>query len=186
MSLSSRSQLATQTPDVTSARSWSSPNPWPWSSSSSPSAGSHFTSSTASPFSALPVRTQRSSCTPQSPSPTATRPSTPSFTLSALRNSARPSGKSGNCTCSVRIRLLGSLREAAREDGVMTRGCSRTTTTMMCDPRPLIRLLRNFRASLRRPAERNRCCFHAQRIPSQKWASKDVGKDKWGVNSTVD
>lgn len=144
-----RSPPATQTPAATLARSWNSPSRSPWFCSSLLSAGSHFTSSTASRSFARTTASRSFWSTSPSSSLMATRLSTPLFTLSASRSSARPLGKSGNCTCSARIPGLGSLKGGVREDWVMSGGSgSKTTTTTMCDLWQLAGLYRNCCVSL--------------------------------------
>lgn len=145
----SRSPPATQTPAATLVRSWNWPSRSPWFCSSLLSAGSHFTSSTASRSFARTTASRSFWSTLPSSSLTATRPSTQLFTPSASRSSAQPLGKSGNCTCSARIPGLGSLKGGVREDWVMSGGSgSRTTTMMMCDLWQLAGLYRNCCVSL--------------------------------------
>lgn len=121
----------------------------------------------------------------------ATRQSTPSFTLSASTNSAQRSGKSGNCMCSVRILLVGFLKEGAREDRVMRGGWGRTTMTMMtCDLCQLTGLLCNCWVSLHWFTEWKRLwlffsCSRDCRWKRSSWHQRmPQGWQRWG-NSFV-
>lgn len=164
--------------------SWQSLSPL--SFSFLPSAGSLSTSSTASLSSAPTARNRCSSPTLRSSSLTATQPSTPSFMLSVLRNSALRSRKSGNYTCFVRIQ---SVQEGARGMKATRGGWGRSTVTMMtCDLWKLIGFLSYSKSFtlLDHRIKRLRLFSRSQGITGQKKPRRHQGMSKTWVKELME